>query len=467
MFSLQKETNLALLLKALAESEREIEIAKQTLAEEKGFEPYTAFKRIDCLGLSYLGVTELKQFLKENGVYPLDEEIIYLIKRYDTNGDLRISYTNFADAILPATDPTLRQLATHRESYYVGKYEALPYDVERLLSQLFEKEINAFRRIEILKRNVIERYDFELRDAFEAVDADKLGFLDHESFHLFFKRNNMSVSVDDVLALFRRIDKDKDGKISFAEFADIIRPTSQELRKFESYREKFYQSSSLRLSPRFRTEQSPRLSESQSFSKSRTLRDLDYYDYLDRPAFRSPRRSSPYSPRRSQQLAHSLPIEDKTRLPSPRQRETSFKQLLAEKSPDRLSYSQTGWSTWRSPRIDKIDDGYSTPRRSSRSPNPRSERISPLKESEEEQLAKALKIQMELDTDIECLKNDLALKSDFNLLDIFRIFDIREQGYITIGDFERVLREFNVFPSLEKLKLVFRRFDKDDDEVLR
>ncbi len=50
---------------------------------------------------------------------------------------------------------------------------------------------------------------------------------------------------------------------------------------------------------------------------------------------------------------------------------------------------------------------------------------------EETQMILTLKEQINIDRNLEDLKNQLAYRSDFNLLDCFRIFDGKSTGYLT------------------------------------
>jgi Ca2+-binding EF-hand superfamily protein len=75
----------------------------------------------------------------------------------------------------------------------------------------------------------------------------------------------------------------------------------------------------------------------------------------------------------------------------------------------------------------------------------------------------ALRKQIQLHNLIETLKQDLALKSDFNLLDAFRIIDSNAKGFVTSGELLHGFRLLSVFPEKDALLLFFRRYDRDSD----
>jgi len=58
------ERQLALLFKAIGAEEIQVEDARQTLAEEPKFEPYTAFKSIDKDSRDFITAPQLQSFLR-------------------------------------------------------------------------------------------------------------------------------------------------------------------------------------------------------------------------------------------------------------------------------------------------------------------------------------------------------------------------------------------------------------------
>jgi len=423
MIGLQTEHKLAQLLKSIADGEKEIEVTRQVLAEQPDFEPYTAFKRIDRDANSSISVWEVIDFLRDNELVVLERDIQALFKVYDSNRDSRLNYSEFLNMVLPKTSPALRQLATQRESYYVSRYETLPYEVEWALTRVVDKEINYNRKIELLKEDLSLRYDFTLLDAFRLIDEDRCGLIDLDSIYLFFKRNHIIASESDILALLRRADQDGDGKLTYSEFVDCVSPS-------DPYYKSNLKSSAVKetrtATPnRYASASRGRMTQSTHFhSAQKKLSNLDYYDYLSSSAKKSNRAS--YSPVRS----------------------TNKK--LAE-------------STYESP---SRNAGYTTPSKS-RSRSPVKEYKSPLKEIEEDQLARALKEQINLERDNEDIKNQLALRSDFNLLDAFRFFDIDSRGYITKNELKEGFNYFGVFPTNDETYLIFRKLDTDNDGLLR
>jgi len=60
---------------------------------------------------------------------------------------------------------------------------------------------------------------------------------------------------------------------------------------------------------------------------------------------------------------------------------------------------------------------------------------------EQEQLSNIFKDLVFLEREVESAKIEVALKSDFNLMDAFRLFDKAGRGFITQHDFTEGLRQ--------------------------
>jgi Ca2+-binding EF-hand superfamily protein len=75
--------------------------------------------------------------------------------------------------------------------------------------------------------------------------------------------------------------------------------------------------------------------------------------------------------------------------------------------------------------------------------------------------------QLELEKRLERIKIDLTLRTDFNLIDAFRVFDVEGKGWITPQEVKEGLTIYGVFTNFEDLGLYFSRYDKDEDGRLR
>jgi len=78
---------------------------------------------------------------------------------------------------------------------------------------------------------------------------------------------------------------------------------------------------------------------------------------------------------------------------------------------------------------------------------------------EEELFLEYLKDTLSNERELERLKCDLTLKADFNLGDLYKIFELNRLGYLTAGDIKYGMNLFSVFPSMDEINLLIKRYD--------
>ena len=61
------------------------------------YSSYAAFKSVDRYSEGYINTSNLGQFLKSNGYYASERELLAIIRRIDTDGDAKLSYAEFSD----------------------------------------------------------------------------------------------------------------------------------------------------------------------------------------------------------------------------------------------------------------------------------------------------------------------------------------------------------------------------------
>jgi hypothetical protein len=64
MLSIETEARVARLFINLADGEKNVDISRKVLVEQRNFDPYLAFKRLDREGKNYIDEYNLLDFLK-------------------------------------------------------------------------------------------------------------------------------------------------------------------------------------------------------------------------------------------------------------------------------------------------------------------------------------------------------------------------------------------------------------------
>ena len=109
---------------------------------------------------------------------------------FDSDDDGRLSFQDFLQMLLPCEDTYLRNVTLDRPSHRVGRYDYLPRDIEIGLTAVIEKEIDMQRRIDILKRDLVVRFDYTPLAAYRSVDRYSSGRIDTHNLGAFLRANH-------------------------------------------------------------------------------------------------------------------------------------------------------------------------------------------------------------------------------------------------------------------------------------
>jgi Ca2+-binding EF-hand superfamily protein len=451
MLSINTEAQLAELLATIAEGEQQVEAGRLALCEHYNFDVYSTFRTLDRLGLNNLSSLDIKSWLDRANVFCSEQEAFLVIRQYDANSDGRLSMQEFFQLVLPATASSMRQLVIERPT------QALTLEVEFSLNRLLEKEVALQRDLEYARRALRLKPDFELAVAFRSVDALNLNFIDREQLQAFLRRNGIASYPAALDAIMRRLDNDGDGKLSYLEFVEATLTADARTTRGSTAE---VQRPTSPLSSSFR----PTLSASPYRGSSSYLAGSPY-----RSSLRSPLRSSLRSsqPMRTSYLRESYPSRVSLRMSSPL-RDTPLRDSYSARLSSPLRSSLLRTSSPRlvhsiySPEKSRLDSSWQ-PRSSLRSSLAYS---SSLRAADQIELVSAFKEQIDLARDLDSAKNDLALRSDFNLDDAFRMFDLEDKGYVSIAEFEETLESFHLPPLRDEVSLLVKHYSRIGDTRL-
>jgi len=118
----------------------------------------------------------------------------------------------------------LRGITIDRPSIRVGRFEALPRDIELSMVAVIEREVNLQRRLETLKRDLELGLDYTAMAAFRSVDRFNSGVITTVNLGAFLRDNGHFATEGELLAIIRRIDTDGDADVDYAELAEFLRP---------------------------------------------------------------------------------------------------------------------------------------------------------------------------------------------------------------------------------------------------
>jgi Ca2+-binding EF-hand superfamily protein len=194
MYSLSFDTKQKLkdLFVCLSQEEIKIERLRQVLSSIPDFEPYAAFKRIDRCSTGNLTCKTICKYLRENGYRELEkDDMACMVRYFDSDEDMKLSYHDFLQILLPCDNAVLRADASQRPTFRIGKCDMLPVRVEQSLTTLLLREVKLQIKVENIKRVLESSYDFNIQAAFKVIDDWSYGYLDSRNLRRFLR--NMGV----------------------------------------------------------------------------------------------------------------------------------------------------------------------------------------------------------------------------------------------------------------------------------
>ena len=218
MLSIETESRIAKVFLVLASKEREVELQRQVLAQQVEFNVHQTFCYLDKERKNTVCAVNVLDFLRRNGVYAHANEVRLLIQFYDADKDALLAYNEFADMVLSESNCMLRKLAGERGGMCCTK--ALNYNVETALVRVFEKELELIRSIMQLVADVKKRFDFNVDNIFHMVTG--CDTITHESVKHFLSKNEVVFTEEDVKAVIKRLDINKDKHVDIWEFSAFL-----------------------------------------------------------------------------------------------------------------------------------------------------------------------------------------------------------------------------------------------------
>jgi len=406
------------------------------LCEQPEFEPYAAYRRIDRTRKGFITSTDIHEFLFSNDFHFTEEECCYYINHYDRDGDKKLIYSEFLPSLLPFDNPDLRTMVTQRKVLDIKHNEFLPYEVEYSLSRVIAQEILYYKELDGLKNQLVSEYDFTYFDAFATIDIYETGFIDYNLLKNFLKTAGTLPKEEQIIEILRRMDKDDDGRIKYEEFVEAIQPVAPGLNRSVTSKRASKKSAVYGKTPQL----AGNPYEGTGDKHLTGTQKLRVRSPLKKTLAASRNQNSLSPQKKPSQTYQSVPrTEEKPKLVSTYIDDQRFESRLTQSAQKKTT------TRAQSAKKERTASG-----------------VTPLTS-----LVIILKELINLEREVEFAKQDLALRSDYNLLDAFRLFDKKGKGIITVKEFENVFCEFDLYPSKEDVYLLIKRLDRDGDGKLK
>ena len=210
-------------LKKLMLIESQIEKIKIDLALNPDFNCEDAFRLFELDGRDYLDKNDLKYGLNLIGLFPSDEELSLLMKRFDLEKQGSINYADFFDIVVPF-EKEYRTMVEERmpnSGSTCRSLDAFSFNTISILKDLFNYIINSENEINDLRRDY-GSLRLKLRDIFGLLDFLHNGYFTNSDLMVYLQKQYLLGNNKDADLLFIRLDKNRNGKIDYREVEDEL-----------------------------------------------------------------------------------------------------------------------------------------------------------------------------------------------------------------------------------------------------
>ena len=210
-------------LRKLMVAESQIEDAKVSLSLRPDFNCEDAFRIFEFSGRGFIDECDLKCGLNLIGIFPTDQEVRLLMKRFDLQKQGFLNYADFFDMLVPF-EKEYRTLVENRcpnsccpcrcpDIFCFSTLCALKNVFNLILSR--ENDINNNRKLFGTLR-------LKLRDIFYLLDYPHRGYFSNNDLIVYLQKNGIFSSNKDADLLFIRLDKNRNGNVDYFEVEDEL-----------------------------------------------------------------------------------------------------------------------------------------------------------------------------------------------------------------------------------------------------
>ena len=227
MLAVRDEDQLVNSLRDICKIENDIEADKTRLGHCYDFNLTDAFKIFDQRGYGVIDTYELKDGLSAIGLFPTADEVELFVKRYDTNGDRRISRHEFETAFLTLdyyNSGDVRRRGSNYKSPIYRRDDCFSARTADEFRACWRTHFRSENQSEAVRQQLRSNPHFNVYDAFNSLDLNADGRISKDEFRRIITSRGFYVSEKEVEEIVNKMDTNKDGRVSFAEVSYMLQP---------------------------------------------------------------------------------------------------------------------------------------------------------------------------------------------------------------------------------------------------
>ena len=207
MLSKETESKIVNILKTIASGETSIEVTRRLLSDNFEFDPYQIFTNLIKKGNEFITPVDIENYFNSKNIFISYTEAKLLILFYDQNYDGVLTYTEFL--------PLVQSKNSEKKNIVNSPIREMNIDIDYYLINLFQKEVDLIREIIKQLYDLRIKNDFDCHNIYHAIK--NVNKITEDSIGDFFDKNETSFINDELIAIMKRLDINKDGIIDLCE----------------------------------------------------------------------------------------------------------------------------------------------------------------------------------------------------------------------------------------------------------
>ena len=207
MLSKETESKVVNILKIIASGEISIEVTRNILSDNLDFDPYQIFSNLAQKGNEFITPTDIVNYFQTKNIFISYTEAKLLILFYDQNYDGVLTFTEFL--------PLVQSKNIKKKNTINSPIKKINQDIDFYLIKLFQKELDLVKEIIKNLYDLRIKKDFNCHSIYHAIK--NVNKITEDSIGDFFDKNHSSFINDELIAIMKRLDINKDGIIDLCE----------------------------------------------------------------------------------------------------------------------------------------------------------------------------------------------------------------------------------------------------------